>query len=139
MAAFDRLGRLANQFAELADFLTIYIEEAHPADGWAFRDNVHVRTHRDIRERIAATSYLEAKSALTVVVDNMDDECNRAYGGLYERLYIVQNGVVVYQGNRGPAGFKVSEVEDWLNKYKNLSTVDEVVPEVAVAAATAAA
>lgn len=137
MAAFDRLGRLASQFVELADFLMVYIEEAHPADGWAFRDNVHVRTHRDIKERIAATSFLEAKSDLTLVVDNMDDECNRAYGGLYERLYIVQNGVVAYQGNRGPAGFKVAEVEEWLNKYKNLSTVEAVVPDVA-AVSTAA-
>jgi len=108
----------------------VYIEEAHPADGWAFKDNIHIKSHRNAEERIAAARYLETKqsSAIKIVIDNMDDECSRAYGGLFERLYVLQNGVVAYQGGKGPAGFKVEEVENWLKIYQIMSSVDSVVP-----------
>ena len=48
----------------------------------------------------------------------MGDEANYVYGGLYERLYVVLNGRVVFAGERGPAGYDVTEVEDWLSAYR---------------------
>ena len=51
------------------------------------------------------------------MVDKMDDQANKLYGGLFERLYIILNSVVVYAGERGPLGYKVEEVNDWLTKY----------------------
>lgn len=107
----------------------VYIEEAHPTDGWAFENtNISISSHRKLADRIEAARYLEKDSAgkINVVVDNMKDESNKAYGGLYERLYIIQNGVIEYQGGKGPAGFKVNEVEDWLVNYKKISTVETV-------------
>lgn len=119
MANVDRIGRLAADYADVGDFLTVYIEEAHPADGWSFKDNYYIRSHRSAAERIGAASYLASKDGrITVVADAMNDEANRAYGALFERLYIIQNGAVVYQGQRGPHGFRVSEVEEWLRNYR---------------------
>lgn len=126
MANVDRIGRLASNFSAVGDFLMVYIEEAHPADGWSFKDNYYIKSHRSADERIAAASTLASRiRGLQVVTDAMTDDANRAYGGLFERLYIIQNSTVVYQGQRGPHGFRVAEVENWLVNYnKHLSQAE---------------
>ena len=48
----------------------------------------------------------------------MKDEANYVYGGMYERLYVVLNSRIVYAGERGPGGYKVDELEDWLAAYR---------------------
>lgn len=35
-ARVDEFLSIAREFTDVADFLTVYIEEAHPSDGWAF-------------------------------------------------------------------------------------------------------
>jgi type I thyroxine 5'-deiodinase len=130
MAKFDQLCRMAAEFSDVADFLVVYIEEAHPTDGWAFENNYSIQSHRTIEDRVEAARLLVVDN-LTVVADNMEAEANHAYGGLFERLYVVHNGVVAYQGARGPSGFKPDEVENWLTGYKALigeGTVDMVGP-----------
>ena len=47
-----------------------------------------------------------------IVVDDISDEANLQYGGLYERLYIVLDDVIVYQGERGPMGYRMEEDEE---------------------------
>lgn len=37
MEMMKRYRQLKNQFSEVADFAVVYIEEAHPVDGWAFK------------------------------------------------------------------------------------------------------
>ena len=37
MEMLKKYRRLIDQFSEVADFVVVYIEEAHPADGWAFK------------------------------------------------------------------------------------------------------
>ncbi len=40
-----------------------------------------------------------------MVVDTMENSSNSAYGAYFERLYILQDEKVVYQGGRGPEGY----------------------------------
>ena len=42
MAKLRHFNRLVQEYADLADFLIVYIQEAHPANGWAFRNNPFV-------------------------------------------------------------------------------------------------
>jgi hypothetical protein len=42
-----------------------------------------------------------------LVADQLNDEACRAYGSLPDRLYIVHDGVVVFQGGIGPFDYKV--------------------------------
>ena len=42
-----------------------------------------------------------------VLVDSLTDDANKAYAGLPERLYIILDGIIVYQGAQGPFGYKV--------------------------------
>lgn len=37
MQMLKRYQQLASEFLEVADFAVVYIEEAHPVDGWAFK------------------------------------------------------------------------------------------------------
>ena len=50
-------------------------------------------------------------------VDNMDDKINKAFGALPERLYIIQDNIVLYQGQMGPMGYHLSEVEKWIENF----------------------
>ena len=52
-----------------------------------------------------------------VVVDTMRNTANLYYGAYYERLYVVMDDVIVYAGERGPQGYRMGELETWLEKY----------------------
>ncbi|XP_071546182.1 type I iodothyronine deiodinase-like [Panulirus ornatus] len=111
---------MTEEFRGLADFEVVYIAEAHPKDGWAFQGNIEVDTHRSLEERQAAAGRMvELEPQLCeVLVDQLDDRASRHYAAFPERLYIVQDGVVLYQGGRGPFGYKLEEVDDFLRKYE---------------------
>jgi type I thyroxine 5'-deiodinase len=120
MAKFDRFCQLAVNFADLADFLCVYIEEAHPSDGWAFSGNIDIRQHKTLDNRMAAAQILAMrKPPFPVVVDSMADEANTKYGGLFERLYVFRDDVIEYQGGRGPSGCLLSEVEQYLVNFRS--------------------
>ena len=51
------------------------------------------------------------------LVDNMKNEASRSYGSFPDRLYIVLDGKVVYQGGLGPVDYNTYEMEQWLEKY----------------------
>ena len=44
----------------------------------------------------------------------MSDEVCERFDAWPERLYIILDGAVVYQGGYGPFDFKLAEVKDWL-------------------------
>lgn len=118
MVKLEHFNEVIARFSNIADFLIIYIEEAHPSDGWKFGNNIEINYHRNLQERIAAAKRLQSFGPkCSIVVDNMRDEANLQYGGLYERLYIVLNDVIVFAGERGPVGYRVEEIEQWLENY----------------------
>ncbi|MCL4119136.1 UNVERIFIED_CONTAM: hypothetical protein GTU68_020680, partial [Idotea baltica] len=64
---------------------------------------------RTIEERIEAAQKLVASEPqdCPVVVDDISNQVNEAYAALPERLFIILDNVVVYQGEQGPLGYKV--------------------------------
>jgi len=128
MANLDQFGKLRQNFSEVADFVTVYIAEAHPAERGHFKvggegGNYDIDTHANIADRLnaAATLREEAGRALEgcrILVDPMDDRANIAYAALPERLYVVQDGRVIYQGGLGPFDYNISDVEAFLAKNK---------------------
>ena len=40
MAKLQDFRQLASEFAEVAEFAFIYVEEAHPSDGWYFKVSI---------------------------------------------------------------------------------------------------
>uniref|UniRef100_A0A3Q3KW99 Iodothyronine deiodinase n=1 Tax=Mastacembelus armatus TaxID=205130 RepID=A0A3Q3KW99_9TELE len=111
--------QLVKDFRDVADFLVVYIAEAHSTDGWAFTNNYNINQHRSLEDRLSAARILVQKEPLCpVVVDEMDDVTAIKYGALPERLYVLQAGKVVYKGGTGPWGYNPLEVRSFLEKLK---------------------
>uniref|UniRef100_A0A668UQU7 Iodothyronine deiodinase n=1 Tax=Oreochromis aureus TaxID=47969 RepID=A0A668UQU7_OREAU len=119
--AQDKRPLILNFGSYIADSLVVYIEEAHPSDGWMSTDAPYqIPKHRCLEDRLNAAQlmHLEVPGCL-VVVDSMENSSNAAYGAYFDRLYILQEGKIVYQGGRGPEGYRISELRDWLNRYRD--------------------
>jgi hypothetical protein len=128
------LHELYKQYHERVQFLSIYIREAHPVDGWWFGDGLigkamnagyakaalDVYDPKTIEERRAVAGRCEEslKYGIRTYVDEMDDAVNKAYAAMPTRLYLVGvDGRVVYAGGLGPWGFKPDELEAAIEAY----------------------
>jgi Iodothyronine deiodinase len=108
------LSRLYEQYRSEVEFLGVYVREAHPEDGWVLAENrragVAVRDPQSTGERVACATRVALE--IPFVVDRVDDEVARRYGGWPERLYLIgRDGRIAYQGEPGPDGFVVGELE----------------------------
>lgn len=112
------------EFSSVADFLLVYIDEAHPSDGWAVPGDsslsFEVKKHRNQEDRCAAAHQLLEHFSLPpqcrVVADRMDNNANVAYGVAFERVCIVQRQKIAYLGGKGPFYYNLQEVRRWLEK-----------------------
>ena len=112
---------LYGEFGEQFAFWFLYIQEAHPSDGWQVesnrRDAIEVRQPRDLEERRLLAETCRERLGLTVplLLDTMENAADRAFGAWPERLYVVNaDGVIAYQGGKGPYGFSTAELRDYL-------------------------
>ena len=62
MANLSKFGALRTKFAGLADFVTIYIAEAHPAERNNFSGNYAIDTHASMEERIESANTLKEEA-----------------------------------------------------------------------------
>jgi hypothetical protein len=104
--------------AEVAFFI-VYIKEAHPEDGWALtynrRSGIELDDPQSTEERVdvAASCAVRMRTTIPVLVDGIDNEVARQYGGWPDRLYLVgKDGRIAFQGGDGPFGFKPEELEE---------------------------
>ena len=110
-----------DQFKDQADFLTVYIREAHPDDEWQMdvnlKDEVCYLQPKTLEQRVAIANDFTQRFnyPLPLVVDTMADAANKTYAAWPERLYILgPDGTVVYKGGIGPFHYKPEEVRAWL-------------------------
>src|SRR5262245_35332426 len=108
------------RFKDRAQFVAVYVREAHPTDGWCRRKDainskiVQPRTYGE-RAEVAQSCCSALKLSMPMVVDSMDDRVGHAYSGMPDRLYLINKwGKVAYKGGRGPFGFKPAEMEQAL-------------------------
>jgi len=131
MANLGKFGSLRRNFSQVADFVTIYIAEAHPADRGHFKTGadggqfgqIDTATHTSLQDRLNAALKLKEKAAsflegCPIMVDPMDDRANHAFAALPERIYVIFDGRIAYQGGLGPFDYKIEEVEKFLAKRK---------------------
>ena len=104
-----------------AEFLMVYVREAHPTDGWAMKSNervgVAVAQPTTFVERQAVAEQCAAKlnPSMPLLVDDISDTVGNMYSGMPARLYIIDTkGNVAYKSGRGPFGFKPEEMEQAL-------------------------
>ena len=107
-----RLNEIAAKYADQVHFLCVYIQEAHPSDGWQVQANLDddvvmaTPTTMDEREAMAEVCMLKLDIQIPMVVDDMTDSIDRAYNALPERLYLIDAaGKVVFKTVAGSHGF----------------------------------
>jgi peroxiredoxin len=112
------VNKVYEDYRDRADFYFVYIEEAHATDVWPLRsnekDNVLYATAKDQdeRARVALTCSKELKMAMPILIDDMSNGADEAYGAWPTRMYIVdREGKVAYKGRPGPFGFEAAALE----------------------------
>lgn len=112
------MTRIYRRFMAGVEFFVVYIREAHPTDGWQTESNIQegvlFRQHQDYAERESAAQScsLDLHIGLPVIIEEMDNAIDVAYGAVPERLYLVDvDGTVAYHGGAGPHFFDLDEWE----------------------------
>ena len=118
------IEKIYQRYKDRATFLTVYVREAHPIDGWVMESNdrvgVHLAQPRTYDERVgvAQTCRRTLDLGMPMLVDTIDDTVGARYSGMPSRLYLIdRDGKVAYKSGRGPFGFKPAELEQSLVLY----------------------
>jgi hypothetical protein len=113
--------KLYEDYRDRADFLQVYIREAHPQDEWQMsvnrRENIVYAQPQTRAQRIAiAKDYIQRMHvSLPFAVDDMDNRANLLYGAWPERIYIInEDGRIAYRGGLGPFAYHPDEARAWL-------------------------
>ena len=106
------------RYKDSVEFFVVYVQEAHPTDGWQTDSNVEegvlFRQHQnyDERESVAQSCSIDLHIGLPIIIEEMDNVVDEAYGAAPERLYLVDvGGKVAYHGGAGPHFFDLDEWE----------------------------
>ncbi len=111
-------------------YVPVYVQEAHPSNGWCIYEHVHydAPTSTEGRVAIAREFYQLANAALAkhdqrgplslLAVDDVNDVAGKAFAAWPERLFVLDASLrVLYKGGLGPDGYKPAEVEAFLNAH----------------------
>jgi type I thyroxine 5'-deiodinase len=114
---------MRRKYADRANFVTLYIKEAHPLDEWQMDSNVtegvcYPQPTTSAQRIAVANDFVKRFSyEIPLLIDPIENPANAAYAGWPERFYILDEaGTIVYKGKPGPFGYHPEEVEAWLAK-----------------------
>lgn len=115
------MEEIHQRYKDRIAFLSIYVREAHPTNGWREPGNdkvgISILQPSSKTERIAVAKKCCSTLEMTMplLVDEINDRVGHAYSGMPDRIFIIdENGQIVYKGGRGPFGFKPREMEQSL-------------------------
>jgi Iodothyronine deiodinase len=128
------LHDLFEEYHQKVQFLIIYINEAHPVDGWWLGKGVwklvvklyspkvamDIYAHKTMEERRKAAGQCEEtlQYGIRTYVDEMDDAISKAYAAHPTRLYLVGvDGKVAYAAGLGPLDFHPYKLGTAIEKY----------------------
>ena len=124
-----RLEEIYKQYHQQVQFLSIYIREAHPIDGWwmgrrltrglmkkfspkASMEHYDPKTIEE-RRTVAGECETALQYGIHTYVDDMNDHVNNTYAAWPTRLYLVgTDGRIFYGGGLGPYDFKPAKLKE---------------------------
>jgi len=113
---------MSKKYADHAQFILVYIREAHPTEHWPMRVSKEINfidapTTLGERRDIAATCVANLNIDIPTVLDDMNDTIVQQYLSHPDRLYVIgKDGIVTFRGGPGPMGFKPDQMETALLK-----------------------
>ncbi|GAC1618369.1 MAG: hypothetical protein PVS2B2_11100 [Candidatus Acidiferrum sp.] len=115
------MAQIYNDYKDHANFLTIYVREAHPADEWQMKSNVKdyvcYAQPKTLQQRVTIANDFVHRFhyPLPFGIDDMNNTANDAYSAWPERIYIVgEDGRLTYRGGMGPFDYHPDEARSWL-------------------------
>jgi hypothetical protein len=115
---FEKMYR---RYTDRANFLMVYVREAHPTDGWRMESNERVGVSAaqpityDERAGVALRCGRLLGLGFPMLVDTIDDAVGARYSGMPGRFYLIdRQGKIAFKNGRGPYGFKPDELEQAL-------------------------
>ena len=114
-------------------FLTVYITEAHPEDGWRLenqyahddefngdQDNFCFFYAKTLDDRKFMAQWMKDKKDFPtpMVLDSIEDTLLTAYNSWPIRLYIIDKGEVIFSGKQGPFGYAPSDLNPVLERLQ---------------------
>ena len=131
-----RLKELYEQYRDRAEFIVVYVKEAHASDRWALG---RTRTQRLAHQLMGSLNRVDVAEPVTLAqrrkvaascqanlfdgvvplyVDTMDNRVAVAYTARPTRIYLIgSDGRVVYNPGIGPFGFSPDHLEPALRAY----------------------
>ena len=111
---------------ERANFITIYIAEAHAKDDWKLPppiasihgEGAQITLARTLEDRINAARLFQTRFDYkpALYCDSMSDDAMDMFGSWPERACIFEHGVCVFCGGKGPFDFDMLQIQSWLYK-----------------------
>jgi hypothetical protein len=119
---FVKLVKYHKDFNSPIDFVIIYIKEAHASDGWKFDGPQYsfIPNHKSLKDRLEAIKLMieigsiNHENGIAIYSDTMDDHTNHLFRGWPERFYVLYDQNIIYQGQKGPAGYSVPSLQYFL-------------------------
>ena len=106
------------EFSLRADFLTVYLQEAHPSDVWPLPFFDRIPLHSSLMERLEMAATLVNRGTIAVdemVVDGVEDRMANVYGASPARFMVVLDGVIVYLQGFAPIEYSPSDLKTFLH------------------------
>ena len=120
-----RLNAIYERYKESMDFYCVYIQEAHPDNGWQVRMNLNDGVVLDKpetleeREALAQVCAVELDLSKPMLLDDMDNRIDTLFAALPERLFVLDaEGIVRFRTVVGSPGF---DVDAWENAVRAMT------------------
>jgi hypothetical protein len=121
-----RLNEIFHAYSDKVEFLCVYIQEAHPEDGWQTQSNreqgivFEQPKTEDERAVIAESCVLGLNLEIPMAMDDIENRVDNAYIALPDRLYVIdREGNIFYRSDPGPMGFDVNAWEKAVHEVSN--------------------
>jgi len=112
---------LQKYYKGIANFVCIYISEAHAKDEWPLGNKVCLNQHSKLEERLeAAMNFIkDYHFEIPILVDGMENTFDSLYASWPERFYIIENGRMEVIGFPTiEFGYDRNEISVWLQNRK---------------------
>ena len=87
MVTQKKFKAMAEKFSKVADFIIIYIKEAHPAENMDFINIVRIKSHQTLNDRINAGKSLYIKVYFNLSVHGNRSNIHIQYKALVSQIF----------------------------------------------------
>jgi len=115
------IEKLRDEYGDRAEFVFVYIKEAHPDDEWQMQSNrdsqvVHGQPKTFEARMDLAKVFVDRMNVKTpTLVDGIQNTALACYAAWPERIYVVDTvGRILLKGGMGPFKFDPTELQDFL-------------------------